>query len=202
MRQGLLYDILGRRGHHDMREVTVEQFARRYVIDARHADRVAQIALQWFDELTPRKAKNESTRQLLAWACKLHEIGLSISHNGHHKHAAYILGKSDMPGFSKREQALLSDWVLAHNGKLTKVSHLAETTDHWLPPMCLRLATLFLRRRHVEELPEIHLSRQGKKFQVVINKQWLEEHPLTEFSLDSEIEQWKKLGLDLSIKPI
>lgn len=202
LRQGLLYDLLGRTGEHDMREVTVAQFAKRYAIDTNHAKRVRKLALLWFDELTGKKAKHIQLRRLLGWAATLHEVGLSISHNGHHKHAAYILSKSDMPGFSKREQALLADWVLAHNGKLSKVSHLTDTSMHWLAPMCLRLAALFLRRRSAEVLPEIHVRKKAKTFVIHIDRNWLSLHPLTQFSLEAEIEQWKRLGLSLVINPV
>lgn len=201
LRQGLLYDLLGRSGEHDMREVTVAQFAKRYAIDSKHAKRVKKLALLWFDELTGKKSKHRQLRRLLGWAATLHEVGLSISHNGHHKHAAYILGKSDMPGFSKSEQSLLADWVLAHNGKLAKVSYLGDTPAHWIAPMCLRLAALFLRRRAVETLPEIHVSKKARTLEIRIDSNWLEAHPLTQFSLEAEMEQWRKLDLELKVNP-
>lgn len=203
LRQGLLYDLLGRTSDHDMREVTVQQFARRYEIDRRHAEKVRALSLQWFDELTNKKTDDrKGLRTLLGWAATLHEIGLSISHNGHHKHAAYILSKSDMPGFSKREQNLLADWVLAHNGKLGKVSYLASNKTNWIAPMCLRLAALFMRRREIEELPEIHLAWKSDRLLIKIPAKWLKAHPLTQFLLESENDQWKKLGMSLEVETV
>lgn len=200
LRQGLLYDLIGRTSAHDMREVTVAQFSKRYATDLPHAERVKTLACSLYEQaLGAANTTPDDNLQLLGWAAQLHEIGLTISHNGYHKHSAYILGKADMPGFSKREQAKLADWVLAHTGKLGKVDYLFDTPSHWLPPMCLRLAALILRRRSVDNLPTLKAKLKGNTLQLKLDKQWLDEHPLTRFLLESEITQWKKIGPDLDI---
>jgi exopolyphosphatase/guanosine-5'-triphosphate,3'-diphosphate pyrophosphatase len=201
LRQGLLYDMLGRQHHNDMREITVAQFIHRYKIDKRHANKVKELA----EVLLINALSQQSTKalysqiDLLKWAALLHEIGLSIGHNGHHKHAAYILSNADMPGFSKREQILLSTWVLAHNGKLGKVSSLTNSLDQWVAPMCLRLATLFLRRREIEALPDLHVKLLNHGLQISLPKDWLLDHPLTQYSLETEVEQWQRIGLTLEV---
>ena len=199
LRQGLLYDMLGRQHNDDMREITVAQFIHRYKIDAKHANRVKELTESLFKQLTRQLPALQEQRQMLQWAAMLHEIGLSIGHNSHHKHAAYILGNADMPGFSKREQMLLSTWVLAHNGKLGKVSEIVNTAMHWAAPMCLRLATLFLRRREVEALPELKVKLLETGMQIVVPKHWLITHPLTQYSLETEVEQWQRIGLELEL---
>lgn len=199
LRQGLLYDMLGRQHNEDMREITVAQFLHRYKIDARHAEQVQMLTELLFRQLIRQQAELEEQLPLLQWAALLHEIGLSIGHNGHHKHAAYILGCADMPGFCKREQNLLATWVLAHNGKLGKVGNIASTPLEWAAPMCLRLATLFLRRREVEALPDLKAKLLGKGLQLSLPRQWLLDHPLTQYSLETEVEQWERIGLNLNL---
>lgn len=199
LRQGLLYDMLGRQHNDDMREITVTQFLHRYQIDSLHAGKVRELVELLFKQLMKQDPALREQLQLLQWAAMLHEIGLSIGHNGHHKHAAYILGNADMPGFSKREQHMLSTWVLAHNGKLGKVSELAYTARQWVAPMCLRLAALFLRRREVEALPDLKAKLLEQGIQISISKSWLLAHPLTQYNLETEIEQWQRIGLRLEL---
>lgn len=200
LRQGLLYDMLGRQHAHDMREITVAQFLHRYKIDEKHARKVAELTDTLFGQISKKNASLLRQQLILNWAALLHEIGLSIGHNSHHKHAAYILSNADMPGFSKREQSLLSTWVLAHNGKLGKVSELANQETQWLAPMCLRLATLFLRRREIEALPDLRVKLIDQGLELSVDKSWLQTHPLTQYSLETEVEQWQKIGLTLQIK--
>lgn len=199
LRQGLLYDMLGRQHNEDMREITVAQFLHRHKIDRKHAEKVKELAELLFLQLARQLPALKEQLPMLQWAALLHEIGLSIGHNGHHKHAAYILSNADMPGFSKREQLLLSTWVLAHNGKLGKVSELANTAVQWAAPMCLRLAALFLRRREVEALPDLKVKLLEQGMQISVPKQWLATHPLTQYSLETETEQWQRIGLTLDL---
>ena len=100
LREGLLYDLIGRAHDHDIRDSTVQNLMVRYHIDAAHAKRVrdtalsllAQTAVDW--DLT-----ESSNRLLLAWAADLHEIGMDIAHNHYHRHGGYLLAHMDMPGF-------------------------------------------------------------------------------------------------------
>jgi len=199
LRQGLLYDMLGRQHNEDMREITVAQFIHRYKIDGQHAGKVKVLAEILLNQLARQQPLLKEQLPMLRWAAQLHEIGLSIGHNGHHKHAAYILGNADMPGFSKRQQQLLATWVLAHNGKLAKVSDIANTATQWAAPMCLRLAALFLRRREVEALPELKVKLLEQGIQLSVPKNWLITHPLTQYSLETEVEQWQRIGLQLEL---
>src|SRR6267143_1590676 len=115
LRHGVLYDLLGRVQHRDMREATVTQFVRRYHIDAAQAERVRNLSLKIYDGLAPGAERDEDVdRLVLEWAAKLAEIGLSIEHAQNHKHSAYVLSNADMPGFSRMEQARLARVVLAH----------------------------------------------------------------------------------------
>jgi exopolyphosphatase/guanosine-5'-triphosphate,3'-diphosphate pyrophosphatase len=129
---------------------------------------------------------------LLGWAARLHEIGLSISHNGYHKHSAYISANADMPGFSKNDQARLSALLLGHIGKLAKVSSSNNFID-WHMLFCLRLALVLCRRRMHEEIPDILVQSSQNGYKVSIPKKWLDNHPLTEFSLKKEAEDWQKI---------
>lgn len=194
LRVGVLYDLLGRSQHHDMRYVTVEQFMQRYTVDRDQATRVGKLAADFLAQLPMPDAENRSDNiALLQWAANLHEIGLSISHNGYHKHSAYIAGNADMPGFSKNDQARLAALLIGHAGKLGKLAHNASFND-WRMLFCLRLAQVLCRGRNDSDLPNVKVSEHGGSYLVSLSKEWANEHPLTEFSLQKEAAEWERVG--------
>ena len=193
LRQGVLYDLLGRVQHHDMREVTVKQFMRRYHVDLAQAERVEVLALQLYRDLAERS--RESDDPMLAWAARLHEIGLSIAHAAYHKHSAYILSNADMPGFSRDEQSRLARIVLAHRGKLAKIEGLPARSADWALIFCLRVASLLYRSRVELALPRLAARATDSGFQLALPAGWLDEHPLTAAALESEAEDWRAVGL-------
>ena len=136
---------------------------------------------------------------LLAWAAKLHEIGISVAHSGYHKHTAYILANADMPGFAKKEQNHLSLLALAHRGGLEKLRGLLDTPEDMAQVMALRLAALFCRSRADVELPSMHGRFSGTKFHLVLTPGWLGQNPLTETALLDEMKQWKDLGVSMQV---
>jgi exopolyphosphatase/guanosine-5'-triphosphate,3'-diphosphate pyrophosphatase len=192
LRLGVLYDLLGRSHHDDMRAVTVEGFMRRYSVDRDQADRIGQLAISFYAQLeTVPNPASEEAHTFLGWAAALHEIGLTISHSAYHKHSAYIASNADMPGFSRTDQARLAMLVLGHAGKLGK---LAQARDvEWRLLFCLRLAVLLCRRRAVLDLPEIALT-DSDGYEVRLPKAWVDENPLTDYSLIQEAAEWAKLG--------
>ncbi|TAK91755.1 MAG: Ppx/GppA family phosphatase [Burkholderiaceae bacterium] len=205
LRQGVLYDVLGREQHHDVRQVTVAQFMRRYGVDTGHAQRVSALACTFYRQLLSEGAVEEADAedspalQQLDWAACLHEIGLAISHDGYHKHSAYVVAHSDMPGFSRKDQLHLSNLLLAHAGKLGKLLRLLPDRQHWPLVLALRLAVLFYRRRVPSVLPPLQLTHQGQGFSLHLPAGWLNDNPLTEFGLRQEISEWSKMDLTLEL---
>jgi exopolyphosphatase/guanosine-5'-triphosphate,3'-diphosphate pyrophosphatase len=198
LREGVLYDLLGRFHHNDMREVTVQQFMRRYHVDARQAARVAHLANLLARQFLEGQSSDELT-YLLAWAASLHEIGISVAHSGYHKHTAYILANADMPGFSKMEQSHLSLLALAHRGGLEKLRGMLNTPEKLAQVMALRLAALIYRNRGDVELPAMQGRFSGTKFHLLITPGWLAQNPLTEAALQDESKQWRGLGVSMQV---
>jgi exopolyphosphatase/guanosine-5'-triphosphate,3'-diphosphate pyrophosphatase len=195
LREGVLYDLLGRSSGADMRDVTVAQMIRRHGLDERHGLAVARLATTLYGE-TARGAADEVARasRLLGWAAQLREIGLSIAHADYHKHGAYILGHCDMPGFSEAEQARLAAMVLGQTGGLTKMRAVLDGQDDWLRALCLRLAVILHRRRDGRLPPSIRLRVKGNGARLEIPADWAGAHPLTEQSLRDEAAEWSKAG--------
>jgi exopolyphosphatase/guanosine-5'-triphosphate,3'-diphosphate pyrophosphatase len=203
LRQGVLYDLLGRFHNHDMREVTVLQFMRRYQVDPTQARQVESLALLLARQLLKDSPDDlEDALGILSWAARLHEVGISIAHSGYHKHSAYILGNADMPGFSKMEQSRLSLLALVHRGNLSKAREMVPTLSDLKLVFALRLATLFHRSRREIELPRLEVFLDDAECVLRIEHQWLERNPLTNTAINAEAEEWSSLGFNLRIKDL
>ena len=199
LRHGVLYDLLGRVQHHDMREATVAQFVRRYHVDPAQAERVRLLALRIFDSINREKEDQEPDRLLLDWAARLAEIGLSVAHAQYHKHSAYIVSNADMPGFSRMEQQRLARIVLAHRGKLRKMQDAGLEDGDWALVFALRVAALVLRNRTDARFPLLRVAGDESGFLLDLPQAWLEENPLAAAALDTETEHWKSVGMKFSV---
>ncbi len=202
LREGILYDLLGRMSHRDMRDETVTEFARRYHVDLKQAERVEDLALRLFNKCWPAEmGDREEAQQYLSWAARLHEIGISIAHTGYHKHGAYILENADMPGFSKTDQSRLALLIRAQRGALSKIPQLSDEagqppseTDQpliWL----LRNAVMLNRNRADNDLPNLDAKISSKGYKLTLAQEWLEKNPLTLRALEEEHRAWKSIGV-------
>ena len=202
LRLGVLVDMAGREQSHDRRDETVKTFMKRYHVDSRQASRVRRTALSLYDSLFPGLPPNDELRHAIDWAAALHEVGMSISQNGYHKHSAYILSNADMPGFSKPDQTTLAMLVLAHTGKLGKVQDLVKSRQQWMAILALRLAVLLCRRREEVERLALSVSVKGSSIVTRVDKAWLQEHPLTDYSLHNEEDEWQRVDFQFELVPV
>ena len=203
VREGLLYDHLGRIHHEDVRERTIEQLLQRYGVDAAQAKRIEETALSLLQQVSAECGiANEEQAGILSRAARLHEIGLAIAHNQYHKHGAYLTKNLYMPGFSQGEQLLLSALIQGHRRKfpenIIKALPKSQVQPIWLLCIILRLSTLLHRSRSSEPLPEIHLSMTDRKVNLSFPTDWLEEHPLTNADLAQEKQYLKAVDCKLS----
>lgn len=201
LRLGVLYDLLGRFHHHDMRDSTALQFMRRYQVDARQVKRVEATALNLLRQLIDVDApENENEVRFLKWAVSLHEIGISIAHNSYHKHGAYILNFADMPGFSKKDQSRLAMVVLGQRGKLEKLTALPLAEATWRLIFCLRLAAMLHRSRDDYEMPDFRVKHGASGYQLEMPGDWLAANPLSAAVLADEAIAWQRVGSGLRVR--
>ena len=190
LRLGVLYDLLGRTIDADVRGVTIERFVERYAADRAHASRVAALAAALYRQAAPNDAEGA---QLVGWAARLHEIGMSVSHIGFHKHGAYILQHGDMPGFSAGEQQELAWLVLGCRGGLAKLGTVLGDPTRRAQLLALRLAVIFHHARAAITLPRLKL-RVGRGIALDVSSRWLGAHPLTAHLLAKERAEWAEMG--------
>lgn len=196
LREGLLYDLVGRFTDEDARVRSVRAMQARYHVDAAQAERVEASALDFLRQTTGEWQLDEPFAELvLSWAARLHEIGLDVSHSHYHKHGAYLLEHADMPGFPQDEQRILAAVVGAHRRKVS-VQSLQDLTPPWHIKaeyliVLLRLAVLLHRGRSATALSKLELNAKGRSLEIVFPKGWLDAHPLTATDLENEIEYLK-----------
>ncbi len=201
LRLGVLYDLLGRYHHHDLRDATVSSFIDRYRVERRHAEAVGATACHLLGCLEPEAlAGDHPDRLFLSWAALLHEIGVSVAHSSYHKHSASRLANADMPGVSRMDQARLARIVLAHRGKLARVASIDDDSPDWMLIVCLRLAFILHRARDDRGMPPISIMRNANGFSVSLRKSWLKKLPLTAAALEEEQRQWESVGRSLSLE--
>ena len=206
MREGVLYDMLGRVTNQDPRDASVAALAERYGIDKDQAGRVEQTALALFEQVERRWKLGDEDRLLLGWASRIHEIGLSIAHSQYHVHGAYLVRHSDIAGFSTTDQELLSALVRCQRRSLSSsaLSALrernAESTVWGI--LLLRLAVLIHRSHDPLSLPNLQLNGQPPQLQLELPKAWLDQHPLTRHDLEAEQAYLQEVGVELKIQPL
>jgi exopolyphosphatase/guanosine-5'-triphosphate,3'-diphosphate pyrophosphatase len=202
IREGIIYDLAGRLHQRDKRVETIERMMDQYHVDRAQARRVGRLAMALLGQVESQiETEPIQAGRLLQWAIDLHEIGLSIAHSGYHKHGAYIIANSDMPGFSRQEQQLLSFLVLNHRRKLKPEPEAYGFVPDWRLVCVLRLAHLFLRRRDTALVPTagIRISFHGTRWRLQLPAAWLDQHPLTREDLLQEKQLIAIVGLDLSV---
>jgi exopolyphosphatase / guanosine-5'-triphosphate,3'-diphosphate pyrophosphatase len=204
LRDGLLYDMVGRMTRADARERTVASMQRRYHVDAEQAERVEDTAVQFLQQVRAAWALEDPIAELaLRWAARLHEIGLDVAHNGYHRHGAYLLDNADMPGFAREEQFLVARLVGNHRRKLV-LEHLEDLIPPWdqlaiYLIVLLRLSVLLHRGRGPGPLSPIELTARSRTLEVRFPSRWLREHPLTAADLQQETAYLRAQGLRLRL---
>jgi exopolyphosphatase/guanosine-5'-triphosphate,3'-diphosphate pyrophosphatase len=204
MREGLLYDMVGRYTAEDARERTVRSMQQRYHVDLAQAARVEETLVGFLSQVRKTWQLDDPLAELaLRWAARLHEIGLDVAHSGYHRHGAYLLENADMPGFAHEEQLLLARLVGAHRRKFV-----LDGLDDLIPPwdrravhliLLLRLAVLLHRDRSGAPLPQLTLTPRGRTLELRFRLRSLRDHPLTAADLQQEVEYLEAQGLRLRI---
>ena len=203
LREGLLYDMIGRLSEEDPRDRTVRALADRYHVDDQQAWRVAETAAALFASVRKQLGLQDDSRQALCWAANLHEIGLDIAHVKYHQHGAYLLLNGDLPGFSRYEQQLLAALVGNHRRKvadatMARLPARMRTPALWLVVL-LRLAVLLHRSRTELPLPKLKLVIKGShRVGLLFPVGWLEENPLTVADLELEQHHLADVGISFT----
>lgn len=202
LREGVLYDLAGRNTAEDSRLQTLAGLRRRYGVEARQADNVAASATRAFEQVREDWQLDDEQGQFLAWAAELHEIGLAISHSQFHRHGAYLLEHSDLPGFSRPEQRALAFLVRAHRRKFPtkELEALPSALQSRYARLArlLRLAVILNHSRPEQAVGTFSLSADGDDLQLTLPEE-LVEHALLVDELRQESDYQRAAGFTLRL---
>jgi exopolyphosphatase/guanosine-5'-triphosphate,3'-diphosphate pyrophosphatase len=173
LREGVFFDRWLFRGREplfdDVRRAAVRNLAVQYESDLMHVEHVAQLSLQMYGSLAEADMleASEAERELLWAAAMLHDVGMTISYDDHHKHSRYLIVSAELPGFDPRERALIAQISRYHRKgapKLGEMSSFARSGDEELVARCsviLRLAE-HLERGRDQSVREVRLHGNGR----------------------------------------
>ncbi|MEN0580423.1 exopolyphosphatase / guanosine-5'-triphosphate,3'-diphosphate pyrophosphatase [Phytobacter palmae] len=198
LREGVLYEMEGRFRHQDIRSRTAQSLANQYNIDREQARRVLETTMHMYDQWQAQNPKlvNPQLAALLKWAAMLHEVGLNINHSGMHRHSAYILQNSDLPGYNQEQQLMMATLVRYHR-KAIKLDDLPRFAlfkkKHYLPLIqLLRLGVLLNNQRQATTTPPtLRLKTDDSHWTLSFPHDWFSQNALVLFDLEREQEYWE-----------
>ena len=201
LRHGALFDLIDRQSPGaDVRTQMIGWLTQRFGVDALQAERVSRTAQAL---LAPMLGKTDAERHLrkLRWAAQLHEVGMRISHSDYHKHGAYILENTDLPGFTINELHRLGLLVLGHRGKLKKLDDTLEDPLFVLQLMALRLAVILCHARRDPDISEVQIELDSKRRSVrlQLGRDWAAMWPQSAHLLKEELLAWQKTDWKLLV---
>lgn len=205
LREGVLFDIMGRYADTDIRERTVSYMLNQYHIDMEQAKLVTHTSLSMLEQVKADwQLDSLSNEDILRWASLLHECGLGISHSRYHKHGAYIISESDMPGFSQQEQQALASLILRHRRKFTQSLEFrftkSDQQDLDRLAILLRLSIMLHIDRKEGDMPIFTLKAVDKSLHAEFLPGWLDGRPLTQANLQREAEYLSASGYVFTFK--
>ena len=199
LRQGVIFDLDERlratelrQDGHDLRDASVRELQRRFMVDTQQAERVTRIAQALYAAAQP-KAAAETRRELL-WACALHEVGMMVSHHDHHRHSHYVLSHVDAAGFSQSQLRRVGELVLGQRGGLRKIETSLTRDEVAWQVLCLRLAIIKCHARGDVSTEAMRLKRNGAVAQLGFAPGWADTHPRTRHLLGEEAAMWERSG--------
>ena len=131
LREGLVVDALARAGWSAepqegpvrVRERAIKDLAVRFGVERPHAEQVQKLALDLFDQTRPLHGLDDASREVLAGASFLHDIGFHVNHSSHHKHSHYLIRHAEWVGFHDPEIQLMAVVARYHRRSLPKDKH-------------------------------------------------------------------------------
>jgi len=202
LREGLLYERLGRIQSEDTRLKTISSVQQRFKISQKHARRVSLTSHRLLSACENVWNLRLEDAEMLHWASSLHEIGLAVSLSGYQKHGAYLLEHADLPGFSVEEHDWMSILVRCHRKKISKKLFRGlpkkDRKTALRLAILLRLAALLHRSRKDETAVIEHVIAGENNLTLHFAPYELINHPLQRISLEQEAAYLKNVDFNLT----
>jgi exopolyphosphatase/guanosine-5'-triphosphate,3'-diphosphate pyrophosphatase len=129
VRDGIIADLTARGVGRELSQLSrqqirvMEAMCRKYNVGIPYARQVARFSAELFHALEPLHRLSPDAGKLLQTAAWLHDVGHFVSDTGHHKHSAYIVSNSDMPGYTDQERQLVAQLCRYHRKSMPTARH-------------------------------------------------------------------------------
>ena len=204
LREGVVVEMVGRIFGEDVREQSVISFQSRFKVDTLQSNRVLDTVQKFVEESKEAWNLTTTDAQMLQWATMLHEIGLTISFSGYHKHSAYMVANADLAGFTKREQSELALLLLAHRSSIKlnewELLYPNPRPKHLRMIALLRLAIRMHRKRDPMNTVHIHIQVLDNHITLHTPNNFMQLYPLLLADLIQETQYLQQIGITLSLQ--
>ncbi|BBN80107.1 guanosine-5'-triphosphate,3'-diphosphate pyrophosphatase [Pseudoalteromonas sp. A25] len=205
LREGVLYSMIPELHNSDICKRTLNNFMVRYHVDKQQASYVAELSVSLAKQLsTAWQLDIGNVQKVLSAVACVHEVGLIVDYKLYHKHSAYILSHTDMPGFSKIEKQIIVGLTASHRGdldvKLFQTLGAQELYTQRLTRI-IRLAVILSMRRRDDIVPPVLIDvSDDEVLSLSFEADWLAQHPLMQSELEQEAQYQSRVGWDIQIK--
>ena len=206
LREGVIYDLIGRFSHEDVRTRSVSAMQQRYSADQTIADLVCRRVGLLASAISSEWHLSRSEVDLLTWAAALHEVGVAVSQKNYSQHSAYLVLNSDLPGFAQQDQEIMATLISGLRGKI-RLDALDAIPDRKRQNVArmmvlLRLAVTLKHVEEVESIPNLAVCARGETLTLTYPKDWGEAHPLTIWEILQSESSFKRLGIALTLSAV
>jgi len=204
LREGILFELLGKNNNEDIREHSIFGLRERFHIDIDQAKRVQKTAKKLYKMIKKDwDIDDKELRQLLKWASYTHEIGMSLNYSNQQKHGAYIINSADIAGFSLQQKNQLALLVRSCRRKFplkmfTEIEDMNLSTSLIKLARILRLAILLNHRRRDNTILPESIKIEGAHMHLSFKANILDNMRLLEADLELEKEFLESHELILS----
>lgn len=203
LREGVIYDLIGRFSHEDVRNRTVSAMIQRYSADESVSGLVSRRVALLAEAIAEVWELDPGDVQLLCWAGALHEIGISVSQKNYSQHSAYLVLNTDLPGFSQQDQEVMATLILGLKGKLRPelLEPIPGRRKKVVARMValLRLAVILKHVEVLEELPDFSVVADDATLRLEFPAGWGDDHPLTIWEIEQSLPAMEKLGVSVAL---
>jgi exopolyphosphatase/guanosine-5'-triphosphate,3'-diphosphate pyrophosphatase len=207
LREGILYEALETDEQLSIRDRSCQSLMQRYHVDQAQAELVNQTTTVLWSSARASWSLPPKTLKFLSYAAQLHEVGLNINAAGLHKHSAYIVANSTLPGFSFEQQQLVAGLIRQHRKRLRDDLlvdlQLADESLQKRLIFILRLAVIWHLNRHPNPPPWVDIQWLDNGANIVMNEAFAEEYPLLvadlsrEAALLEESPEWPSMKVEV-----
>lgn len=206
LREGILYDLLGRLKSEDVRQRSITAICKRYHVSEERSKLQVKICSKLARNIQSEKQQlDQEYLKYLLWAAQCCRIGLSINHSQYQSHSAYLIRNSELSGFSIKERKVIAMVVQNQRRKLNfSLFEQLEFSNHHKQQIqqvifILRLALIIGKNGKPNRSNHVQIAFGKNTIQLNVDQAWLNRHALIRHALFVEKAYWEKQAIDLQI---